>query len=92
MIFDNRERILENPGPICLGLTVAISGAFLHCLENKVIQDVLTTNLVRLTYKRYVHNTRARFETIQQSLQAFFQALLSAAVFPQRFCLFLVFA
>ena len=84
MIFDNRERILENPGPICLGLTVAISEAFLHCLENKVIQDVLTTNLVRLTYKRYVHNTRARFETIQQSHYRLFSKLFCLQPFSPK--------
>ena len=38
-------RILENSGPIGLVLMVVISGAFLQRLEDRAMQEALTTNL-----------------------------------------------
>ena len=48
-IFDNRVRVLKNSGPIGLALMVVISEAFLQRLEDKAIQEALTTNLAPLT-------------------------------------------
>ena len=45
-------RIFENTGPIGLALMVAISEAFLQRLEDKTIQESLTTNLAPLTNTR----------------------------------------
>ena len=67
VIFDNRVRIFENSGSIGLALMVVISEAFLQRLENKTIQEALTTNLVPLTYIRYLDDTHTRFETVHQS-------------------------
>ena len=66
-IFENRMRILENSGPIGLALMVAISEAFLQRLEDRAMQEALVTNLAPLTYKRYVDDSHARFETVHQS-------------------------
>ena len=46
---------------------VVISEAFLQRLEDKTIQEALATNLAPLTYKRYVDDSHARFETVHQS-------------------------
>ena len=66
-IFDNRVRILENSGPIGLALMVVISEAFLQRLEDRALQEDLATNPALLTYKRYLDNSQARFETVHQS-------------------------
>ena len=46
---------------------VVIPEAFVQCLKDKVIQGALTANLSLLTYKRYVDDSHARFETVCQS-------------------------
>ena len=46
---------------------VVIPEAFVQCLKDKVIQEALTANLSLLTYKRYVDDSHARFETVCQS-------------------------
>ena len=46
---------------------VVISEAFLQRLEDKAIQEALATNLAPLTYKRYVDDRHAIFETVHQS-------------------------
>ena len=66
-IFDNRVRILENSCPTGLALMVVISEAFLQRLEDRALQEALATNLAPLTYKRYVDDSHARFETVHQS-------------------------
>ena len=66
-IFDNRMRVLKSSGPIGLALMVVISEAFLQRLEDKAIQEALATNLAPLTYKTYVDDSHARFETVHQS-------------------------
>ena len=60
-------RILENSGTIGLALMVVISEAFLQRLEDRAMQEALATNLAPLTYKRYVDDSHARFETVHQS-------------------------
>ena len=59
--------ILENSGPIGLALMVVISEAFLQRLEVRTMQEALVTNLAPLTYKIYVDDGHARFETVHQS-------------------------
>ena len=66
-IFDNPVRVLKNSGPIGLALMIVISEAFLQRLEEKAIQETLATNLAPLTYRRYVDDSHARFETVHQS-------------------------
>ena len=66
-IFENRVRILENPGPIGLALMVVISEASLECLEERALQEALATSLAPLTYKRYADDSHARFKTVHQS-------------------------
>ena len=66
-IFDDRVRILENSGPIGLALMAGISEAFLQLLEDKALQEAPATNLVPLTYKRYLDDSHAWFETVHQS-------------------------
>ena len=46
---------------------VVISEAFLQRLEDRALQEALATNLAPLTYKRYVDDSHARFETVHQS-------------------------
>ena len=46
---------------------VVISEAFLQRLEDNAIQEAMPTNLAPLTYKRYVDDSHARFETVHQS-------------------------
>ena len=58
---------LKNSGPIGLALMVVISEAFLQRLEDKAIREALATNLAPLTYKRYVDDSHATFETVYQS-------------------------
>ena len=65
--FDNCVRILENSGPIGLALMVVILEAFLQRLEDRAMQEFLATNLALLTFKRYVDDSHARFETVHQS-------------------------
>ena len=60
-------RILENSGPIGLALMVVISEAFLQRLEDRAMQEALATNLAPLTYKRYVDDSHARFETVHET-------------------------
>ena len=62
-----RVLILENSGTIGLALMLVISEAFLQRLEDKAMQEALVMNLVPLTYKRYVDDSHARFETVHQS-------------------------
>ena len=59
--------ILENSGLVGLALIAVISEAFLQRLEDKAIQEALTTNLSPLTYERYVHDIHTRFQAIQRS-------------------------
>ena len=66
-IFDKSVRILENSGPTGLALMVVISKAFLQRLDDRALQEALATNLSLLTYKRYVVDSHARFETVHQS-------------------------
>ena len=66
-IFHNCVCILENSGPIGLALMVLISEALLQRLEDRTLQADLATNLALLTYKRYVDDSHARFETVDQS-------------------------
>ena len=63
-VFDNRLRISENAGPIGLALMVVISEAFLQRLEDGAMLEALATNLAPLTYKRYVDDSHAWFETV----------------------------
>ena len=44
-----------------------IPEAFLQRFEDRALQEALATNLASLTYKRYVENSHARFETVHQS-------------------------
>ena len=60
-------RILGNSSLISLALMVVISEAILQRLEDIAIQEALTANLAQLTYKRYVDDSHARFETTHQS-------------------------
>ena len=46
---------------------VVIPEASVQCLKDKAIQEALTANLALLTYKRYVDDSHARFETVYQS-------------------------
>ena len=59
-------RILENSVSIGLALMVVILEAFLQHLEDKTMQKAVAANLVPLTYKRYVCDNQARFETVYQ--------------------------
>ena len=63
-IFDNHLGILENSGPVGLALMFVISEVFLQCLEDKAMQETLTTNLAPLPYKRYVDDSHKRFESL----------------------------
>ena len=65
-IFDKHVRILENSVSIGLALMVVILEAFLQHLEDKTMQKAVAANLVPLTYKRYVCDNQARFETVYQ--------------------------
>ena len=58
---------LLKTGSTGLALMVVISEAFLKRLENRALQEALATNLTLLTYKRYAHDSHARFETEHQS-------------------------
>ena len=60
-------RFLENSGSVGLALMAVISEAFLKRLKDRSFQEALATNLVPLTYKRYVDDRQARFETVHQS-------------------------
>ena len=66
-IFDNRVCILQNSRPIGLVLMVVISEVFLQRLEDKAIQEALTTNLALFTYKRYIGGINETFKTVNQS-------------------------
>ena len=66
-IFDNHEGMLENSGPIGLASMVVISEASLQSLEDKAIQEALTTNLALLMYRKYVDDGHTRFKTVHQS-------------------------
>ena len=59
-------RILENSVSIGLALMVVILEAFLQHLEDKTMQKAVAANLLPLTYKRYVCDNQARFETVYQ--------------------------
>ena len=61
-IFDNLVHILENSCLIGLTLMVVILDVFQQGLEDKAIQEALTTNLALVTYKRYVENSHKRFK------------------------------
>ena len=61
-IFDNLVHILENSCLIGLTLMVVILDIFQQGLEDKAIQEALTTNLALVTYKRYVENSHKRFK------------------------------
>ena len=60
-------RILENSGQIGLAVMDVIPEAFLQSFEDRALQEALATSLAPLTYKRYVDNSHARFETVHQS-------------------------
>ena len=63
-----RVRILENSGSVGLAVMVVTTAAFLQRLEDKAIQEALTTNLTLLTYKRCVDDDcHAKFEAVHQS-------------------------
>ena len=65
--LDNPVHISQNSGPTGLALTVVISKTFIQCLEDKVIQEAVTTNLTLLTDKMDVDDSHTRFETVHNS-------------------------
>ena len=54
---------IEDAGPIGLSLMVVMAEGYLQVLEEKAIQDALLNNISLKTYRRYVDDSHARFES-----------------------------
>ena len=60
---------LYNSAPIGLSIMVVLSDGYLQRLEEKSIALSFALNISPKTFKRYVDNSRPRFEKKQKSLQ-----------------------
>ena len=60
-LYENKIRLLENPGPIGLSLMVVLSESYLQHLEHKAIAEALTINIQPKLFKQYVDDSHARF-------------------------------
>ena len=74
-LWNSEIRILKNSGPIGLSFMVVLSESYVQNLEQKAIAEGLTLNLAPTTYRRYVDDTHARFESKGQSRE--FQKILN---------------
>ena len=63
---DKLYEVLDT-GPIGLALMVIIAESFLQYLEQNALQQSLNSNICPLSYRRYVDDGHARFETISQA-------------------------
>ena len=73
-LWNGEIRILKNSGPIGLSFTVVLSESYVQNLGQKAIAPALTLNLAPTTYRRYVDDIHARFESKGQSRE--FQKIL----------------
>ena len=60
---------LENSGSIVLSIMVVLSECYFQRIEHISITQALTLNLAPKTFKRFVDDSHARFNTREQSLQ-----------------------
>ena len=60
---------IEDAGPIGLSLMVVIAEGYLQFLEQKAMQKALSKNISLKTYRRYVDDSHARFESEECSLK-----------------------
>ena len=60
-LYENKIRLLENPGAIGLSLMVVLSENYLQHLEHKAMAEALTIHIQPKTFKQYVDDSHARF-------------------------------
>ena len=60
---------IKDAGPIGLSLMVVIAEGYLQVLEKRAIEDALSNDISLKTYRRYVDDSHARFETEECSLK-----------------------
>jgi predicted GIY-YIG superfamily endonuclease len=73
-LYENKIRILPNSGPIGLSLMVVIAEAFLQNIEKRALNLAFFNSFQPITYKRYVDDTHARFDSIE-NLEMFLKTL-----------------
>ena len=64
-LYKNEIRSLPNSGPIGLSLMVVVAEAFLQHLETKALIIDEVSQFSPKTYRRYVDDSHARFNSIQ---------------------------
>ena len=62
-LWNNEIRILKNSGPIGLSFMVILPEGYVQNLEHKAIEEALTLNLAPTTFRQYIDDTHARFES-----------------------------
>ena len=68
-LYNNVIWTLENSGPIGLSIMVVLSECYLQRIEHISITQALDLNVAPKTFKRFVDDSRARFNNREQSLQ-----------------------
>ena len=66
-LYENKIRLSENAGPICVSLMVVLSESYLQYLKRKAIAEVLNKQIQPKPFKRYVDHSHARFLSKQQA-------------------------
>ena len=66
-LWQNQIWQLTNSGPIGLSIMVVISESYLQHLEKQAITQAFTKNTAPKSFKRYVDDSHARFNTIGES-------------------------
>ena len=64
-LYKNEIRLIPNSGPIGLSLMVVVAEAFLQHLETKSLIIAEIGQFSPKTYRRYVDDSHARFDSIQ---------------------------
>ncbi|XP_065682292.1 uncharacterized protein LOC136095515 [Hydra vulgaris] len=65
-LYKNNIRIIPNSGPIGLFLLVVMGKAFLQNIERKALNIAIIHTSEPKTYKRYVNDCHARFDSVKQ--------------------------
>ncbi|XP_065664694.1 uncharacterized protein LOC136086328 [Hydra vulgaris] len=66
-LWEDKIYILKNSGPIGLSIMVVLSEAYLQHIESNAIQQALNLNIAPKSYKRYVDDSHARFNNIDDA-------------------------
>ena len=66
-LYNDNIHVIDDAGPIGLSLMVVLAEAYLQYIEEPVLQQAEIAGVCPKTYRRYVDDSHARFQTIEQA-------------------------